>query len=125
MSNEGEVILGKRVFAVLARCRNMIDDADALCREVEKAAREAGATPVKTGSVSHKFSPHGTTAVVVLEESHVIAETWPEPEHRAVTLNIFTCGNKAVPEKIVELLALVFQAEIVDQKPTEQVTMPI
>lgn len=118
-----EVILGKRVFAVLARCRNMIDDAEVLCREVEEAARRAGATPVKTGSICHKFAPHGTTATVILEESHAVAETWPE--HRAVTLNIFTCGGRAVPERIVEILAEVFQAEIVIQRPAEMVSAPL
>lgn len=121
--NEEGVILGKRVFAVLAGCRNMIDDVDELAREAEKAARDAGATPVKTGSVYHKFVPHGITAVVVLEESHAVVETWPE--YRVATVNIFTCGAKAVPEKIVAILASVFQANIIAQKPAENVCVPI
>ena len=113
------VRLGKRVFATLAKCKNMIDDADELARAAEKAAREAGATPVKTGSVYHKFDPHGITAVVVLEESHAVIETWPE--YHGATVNIFTCGEKAVPEKIVEILAEVFKAEVVEKKPAEDV----
>ena len=120
---EKEADLGKRVFAALARCRNMIDDAELLAKEVEKAARSAGATPVKTGSLNHHFFPHGITAVIILEESHAIVETWPE--YRAATVNIFTCGPKAVPEKIVEILAELFQAEDVKLKPTEKVSVPL
>ena len=118
-----EVILGKRVFAVLEGCQNMIDDAEVLTREAERAANEAGATPVRTGSVCHRFLPHGVTAVVILEESHVIVETWPE--YRAATVNIFTCGKKAIPEKIVDILAEVFQAKNVNRRPTEDVSMDL
>lgn len=116
-----KVILGKRVFAVLAGCQNMINDAKKLVKIARKAARDAGATPVRAKSVCHRFLPHGVTAMVVLEESHVVVETWPELS--VATVNIFTCGKRAVPEEIVKILAEVFQAKNVNQKPAEEVSV--
>ncbi len=40
---------------------------------------------------SHKFEPHGLTAVALLAESHICIHTWPENGNAAV--DIFTCGD--------------------------------
>ena len=46
---------------------------------------------------SHKFSPHGVTAVALLAESHISIHTWPE-EGMAVC-DVFTCGDHTMPEQ--------------------------
>ncbi len=44
---------------------------------------------------SHKFEPHGLTAVALLAESHISIHTWPE-NGRAVC-DVFTCGQQPNP----------------------------
>ncbi len=50
---------------------------------------------------SHKFSPHGVTALVLLSESHISIHTWPE--HGYAAIDVFACG-KGDPEKSLEKL---------------------
>lgn len=50
---------------------------------------------------SHKFSPHGVTALILLAESHISIHTWPEYGYAAI--DIFACG-KGEPEKSLERL---------------------
>jgi len=73
-------------------------------REIEKililAAKKSGNTPLKT--VIHKFSPQGITGVLLLAESHIAIHAWPEWNY--VAIDIFTCGNKAMPQKALEYL---------------------
>ena len=44
---------------------------------------------------SHKFNPHGVTAVALLSESHISIHTWPE--NSSAVCDIFTCGEQASP----------------------------
>ena len=44
---------------------------------------------------SHKFEPHGVTAVALLAESHISIHTWPE-DGMAVC-DVFTCGEHTNP----------------------------
>lgn len=64
------------------------------------AAKRAGNTPLK--SLIHKFNPHGITGVLLLAESHIAWHSWPEIDYLAI--DIFTCGNKAMPEKALDFL---------------------
>jgi len=52
-------------------------------------------------SISHKFSPHGVTALVLLAESHISIHTWPEYGYAAI--DIFACGE-GNPHKSLERL---------------------
>lgn len=40
---------------------------------------------------SHSFKPYGMTAICLLEESHASIHTYPE--HGAVFIDLFTCGE--------------------------------
>ncbi len=63
-----------------------------------KAAEVAG---VQIWSISfHRFHPHGVSGVVVISESHLSVDTWPEVGY--VALDIYTCGKEAKPEMAVE-----------------------
>ena len=57
-------------------CRSaLLDDEDALIDLLAEAARAAGATVL--GRHSHRFEPHGVSALCILAESHISAHTWP------------------------------------------------
>ena len=58
---------------------------------------------------SHRFDPHGVTALALLAESHISIHTWPEHGYAAV--DVFTCGETAKPELASAYLAQVFKAE--------------
>lgn len=44
---------------------------------------------------SHKFEPHGVTAVALLAESHISIHTWPE--NGIAVCDVFTCGDYTNP----------------------------
>jgi S-adenosylmethionine decarboxylase len=58
---------------------------------------ESGATYIN--HYFHQFSPQGVSGVVVIAESHLSIHTWPEQGYAA--LDVFTCGDKIIGEKIV------------------------
>ena len=77
---------------------------------VKNAVREATSHGLATlmGEVSHKFHPHGVTALGLLAESHISVHTWPE--HGYAAADIFTCGDHANPQKASNFLIRKFQA---------------
>lgn len=85
-------------------------------KELEKiligAVRETNNTPLNI--TVHKFQPQGITGIVLLAESHLAIHTWPEFNYTAI--DIFTCGDKANPEKALEYLKEVLQPKRVEIK---------
>ena len=67
---------------------------------MDEAAVRSGASIVE--SVFHRYSPHGVSGVVVIEESHLAIHTWPEYGYAAVDL--FTCGEEVDPWKAYAFL---------------------
>ena len=47
---------------------------------------------------SHKFDPHGVTAVALLAESHISIHTWPE--NGMAVCDVFTCGEHTNPRPV-------------------------
>lgn len=76
---------------------NQIEINDAL----REAVKYANATLLQ--QVSHKFSPQGVTSLGLLAESHISIHTWPE--HGYAAIDIFTCGNRAMPDRACSYLA--------------------
>ncbi|MFN3241983.1 MAG: adenosylmethionine decarboxylase [Planctomycetota bacterium] len=74
--------------------RDVLDDEAAVLAALRAAAAAAGATWL--GEVSHSFEPVGVTAVGLLAQSHISIHTWPELGFAAV--DVFTCGDPAMPE---------------------------
>jgi S-adenosylmethionine decarboxylase proenzyme len=64
------------------------------------ALREAGTTVRRT--LVEEFTPHGTSVMVVLAESHASLHTWPE--RRTMLIDAFTCGPVS-PLPVVEKFA--------------------
>jgi len=90
----------------------IIDDS----REIEKilieAVKRSKNTPLKLAI--HKFSPQGITGVILLAESHIAIHTWPEINY--VAIDIFTCGEKAIPKRALEYFKKAFKPKKVDVK---------
>ena len=61
---------------------------------------------------THKFEPQGVTGFALLAESHLSIHTWPEKG--VAKCDIFTCSDKAKPEKAVEYLGEALEAEQID-----------
>lgn len=86
--------LGRHCLVELYDCPlDRIDDVEHVLRCVREAAIVAGATLL--AEQSHRFEPHGVTAVALLAESHISVHTWPE--HRYAAVDVFTCGTTTDP----------------------------
>ena len=77
---------------------------------VKDAVREASQHGLSTlmGEVAHKFHPQGVTALGLLAESHISIHTWPEYGYAAA--DIFTCGERANPQRACNYLIQQLQA---------------
>jgi S-adenosylmethionine decarboxylase proenzyme len=78
----------------------MLNDVGKIKGLMDEAAAVSGASIVE--SIFHRYSPHGVSGVVVIEESHLAIHTWPEYGYAAVDL--FTCGEEVDPWKAYEFL---------------------
>ncbi len=73
---------------------SVLNDEEKIREALIDASIAGNMTVINTSS--HKFSPHGVTALVLLAESHISIHTWPE--HGYAAIDIFACG-KGEPEK--------------------------
>jgi S-adenosylmethionine decarboxylase len=77
-----------------------LDDRDWVRNILVQAALEARCTVVS--EAFHRFAPQGVSGVVVIAESHISIHTWPELGYAAI--DVFTCGDHAMPERAAEYL---------------------
>lgn len=104
MKNDAKV--GRHAIFELIDCsKELLDDENYIVDTMIQIAHDLGATVLSTSS--HKFKPHGVTAILLLSESHISIHTWPEK--RLATCDIFTCG-KCLPEKGVGMFKDKFKA---------------
>lgn len=96
---------GKHIIMDAWECNDRLNSIE----EIEAALREAVARSRATlvELVVHPFSPHGASGVAVIAESHIAVHTWPE--ERYFSLDVYTCGEKTVPEAAVEVFKERFQ----------------
>jgi len=93
----------------------IIEDSKKIEKILIEATKKSGNTPLEV--TIHKFSPQGITGVVLLAESHIALHLWSEFNYLAI--DIFTCGDKAKPEKALEYLKKKFKPKkVVIQKIT-------
>ena len=57
---------------------------------------------------AHKFKPQGVTGLAMLADSHISIHTWPEKN--VAKCDIFTCGEKCLPQLAVQYLTEAFKA---------------
>ena len=82
--------LGKHLLAEYYGCdAALLNDEARLSRLLHEAAAAAKVRVI--GSIEHRFSPHGVTCVLAIEESHLSIHTWPESGYAAA--DFFTCGE--------------------------------
>lgn len=84
----------------------LLDSTDFVVAALVEAA-ELGRTTLLNHLV-HRFNPQGVTAVGILAESHLSIHTWPDMGYAAI--DIFTCGNSALPRPACMYLASQFCA---------------
>ena len=90
----------------------VIEDSKEIEKILIEATKKGRNTPLKVSV--HRFLPQGITGVVLLAESHIAIHSWPEFDYLAI--DIFTCGEKAFPEKSLEYLKKEFKPKKVKVK---------
>ncbi|MDP1538848.1 MAG: adenosylmethionine decarboxylase [bacterium] len=90
----------------------IIEDPKEIKKILAEAVKKAKSAPLEIAI--HKFSPQGLTGVVLLEESHIAIHTWPEINY--VAIDIFTCGEKAMPRRALEYLKKTFKPKKIEIK---------
>jgi S-adenosylmethionine decarboxylase len=99
----------------------IIENPKELRKILIEAAEKAGNTPLKVAI--HKFSPQGITGVLLLAESHIAIHAWPEINYLAI--DIFTCGNKAIPRRAIEYLKKKFKPKKVEIQTIKRGVIPL
>lgn len=89
-----------------------IENKKKLKKILTTAAKKSKNIPLKI--VIHKFKPHGITGVVLLAESHLSVHSWPEIDYLAI--DIFSCGQRTDPKKVIQYLKKQFQPKRVETK---------
>lgn len=98
--------LGTELRLDLAGCDpRRLDEMDHVERVVMTACERLRVEVVRTAR--HHFAPQGVSVVAILAESHLAVHTWPE--HRAATVDVFTCGS-VDPVEVVGLFVRAFAA---------------
>jgi len=101
------VFTGRHVLAELVGVAPaLLDDEPYLRDLLAAAATECGATVRQV--ISHRFQPQGVTVLALLSESHASLHSYPE--NGSVFVDVFTCGNRADPQRAVDVLARALKA---------------
>ena len=99
---------GRHCILELYKCdKAKLNDEAFVRTTITSSAKVAGATLLNL--VTHSFNPQGVTGLALLAESHISIHTWPEIGYAAI--DVFTCGDHAMPEKACNLLAQHFLAK--------------
>jgi len=99
--------LGHQFIADIYDCDTDISDPEFVRKVALEAAEIGNATIIK--EVTHEFSPHGLSCVLVISESHIALHTWPE--HGYVAVDIFTCDLAVDGYKIIDYVKTQLKAE--------------
>ena len=95
----------KHILFDLKECPpDLLDDEDFVRLCAWTAAKESKSELINI--LCHKFDPQGVTALAMLADSHLSIHTWPEKN--IAKCDIFTCGEKCLPELAVQYLTEAF-----------------
>jgi len=84
----------KHILFTLKGCPyGLLDDEAHIRNVLANAAHLSESTLLNVSS--HKFNPHGVTAIALLAESHISIHTWPE--NGMAVCDVFTCGDHTSP----------------------------
>ena len=108
----------KHILFDLIDCpSDLLDDEEFVRLSVWTAVKESKSELLNISC--HKFDPQGVTALAMLAESHLSIHTWPETG--VAKCDIFTCGDKCLPEKAVEYMKEAFKATEVTSQEHERI----
>ncbi|MGY4707666.1 adenosylmethionine decarboxylase [Candidatus Bipolaricaulota sp. J31] len=99
--------LGRHLVVEMWGCKANLNEPERIREALAEAVERAQATNL--GVHVHSFNPHGVSGVAVIAESHISIHTWPELGY--VALDVFTCGDKAIPEAALEVLKDLFRPQ--------------
>lgn len=103
-------MLGRHILANFSNCQNITDGFE-LTEMLRGAAECANATIIKV--IPNNINKVTFGCVVVISESHISA--FAKKSRRFVALDIFTCGDQAVPEKALEYLTEKLRPGVVEK----------
>ena len=84
----------KHILFTLKGCPyGLLDDEAHIRNVLANAAHLSESTLLNVSS--HKFNPHGVTAIALLAESHISIHSWPE--NGMAVCDVFTCGDHTSP----------------------------
>lgn len=103
------MIINHHFSAILTASQAIFDCTEAdFITFLKTAAKNAQLTPV--GELSFSFAPQGTSAVLLLKESHVALHFWPELGK--VSIDIHVCDYQQSNQEKAELLAKFLSLQI-------------
>lgn len=111
-----EDVVGRQVVCDCRECEGNIGSAEFLRTVLREVAEQSRVTLLEM--FIHQFSPQGISATAVIAESHIFIHTWPEK--RYVALDVFTCGDNALPELAVEVMRKAFRPQHVETRIIER-----
>jgi S-adenosylmethionine decarboxylase len=97
---ESTMLKIKQLLVDLYGCQADLDDEEFLQRVLEEAAEKAGSTVVNR--LVHRFKPVGVSVFLILAETHISIQTWPEHGYAAV--DIFVCGEEKDPSAAWDII---------------------
>ncbi len=97
---ESTMLRIKQLLVDLYGCQADLDDDKFLQGVLEEAAVKAGSTVVNR--LVHRFHPVGVSVFLILAETHISIQTWPEHGYAAV--DIFVCGEGKDPSAAWEVI---------------------
>jgi len=83
----------------------LLDDECFIEAKLRESVEHARATLLEQST--KRFHPQGVTAFALLAESHISIHTWPELGYAAI--DVFTCGQRAMPERAIQFLVEALQ----------------
>tara|TARA_B100001250_G_scaffold412675_1_gene444534 strand:+ start:891 stop:1274 length:384 start_codon:yes stop_codon:yes gene_type:complete len=100
-------MIGKHCLLELYECDPFkLNDESFVRTSLTEASKSARAELLNL--ITYKFEPQGVTGLALLAESHISIHTWPESSYAAI--DVFTCGDKALPEKACNILSKEFSS---------------
>lgn len=97
--------LGRHLIMDAWECNEEINSVEAIEEALREAVLRSKVTLIRL--VIHPFTPHGVSGMALIAESHVAVHTWPEKAY--FSLDVFTCGGRAMPEAVIEVFRERFQ----------------
>jgi len=91
--------LGRHLIMDAWGCNDQINSVEAIEEALREAVLKSKVTLIQL--VVHPFTPHGVSGIALIAESHIAVHTWPERAY--FSLDVFTCGERALPEAALEV----------------------